>query len=274
MNLYQHLRLSRTNYLIAAVLLAAVMLVFAGGCAKRGHRLSEDGVNVDWARAKELFEHERYYRAQQLLRDITLNYSGSAIIDSAYFYLGRCSFELSDYLVAADEFNRLFTRFPSSELAGDASFYEALSYYELAPHYSLDQEFTKKSFDAFQRFLEDYSGHALSDSAYSYMAATREKLALKEYRAAELYYQVGEYASAILYAKALVANYYDTSQAERAQFLIGRSYYRLKDWRRAHEEFENYLRRFPDGGGFGRATELMQIALERKAQQPEGESNQ
>lgn len=266
--------MKRTYTLITALLLAAVLLILAGGCAKRGHRLSEDGVNVDWARAMDLFERERYYRAQQLLKDITLNYSGSAIIDSAYFYLGRCSYELNDYLVAADEFNRVVSRFPSSTLAGDAAFYEALSYYELAPHYSLDQQFTTKAFDVFQRFLEDYSGHALSDSAYAYMAAAREKLALKEYRAAELYYQIGEYASAILYSQALLSNYYDTSMAERAQFLIGRSYYRLKDWKRANEELDNYLRRFPDGSKFARATELMQVAAQRISDVPETEASQ
>ena len=252
--------------LTSVALLALILLLLIGGCAKRGYRISEDGVNVDWKRAMDLFERERYYRAQQLFRDITLNYSGSAIIDSAYFYLGRCSYELNDYLVAADEFNRVVTRFPSSTLAGDASFYEALSYFELSPHYSLDQQFMTKSFNAFQRYLEDYSGHVLSDSAYFYMSEARERLALKEFRAAELYYQIGEYASAILYAKILLADYYDTTLAERAQFLIGRSYYRLKDWPKAVEEFDNYLRRFPDGTWHSRALELKQAASERQSE--------
>ena len=241
-------------------------LLAIGGCAKQGRRLSTDGVEVDWARAMELFNRERYYRAQQLLRDITLNYSGSAVIDSAYYYLGRTSFELRDYLVAADEFHRVVTRFPSSALAGDAAFYEALSYFELAPPYSLDQQYMTQSFDAFQRFLEDYSDHALKDSAYTYMAQAREQLGKKEYYAAELYYQIGEYASAVLYAKVVLADYYDTSQAEHAQFLVGRSYYALKDWTRAREEFDNYLRRFPDGRHVWRAQGYMKAAgLREKA---------
>jgi outer membrane protein assembly factor BamD len=266
--------LNRKITLISATLLAAMILLLAGGCAKRAHRMSQDGVTVDWAHAMELFEHERYYRAQQLFQDIALNYSGSAVIDSAYFYLGRCSYELNDYLVAADEFHRVITRFPSSTLAGDASFYEALSYFQLAPCYALDQQFMTKSFETFQRFLEDYSGHALSDSAYAYMAEARERLALKAYRAAELYYQLGEYASAILYAKAVLADYYDTSQAEQAQFLIGKSYQRLKDWKRTYEEYENYLSRFPDGSQFERASELAQMALKRRSEMPDVEETQ
>jgi outer membrane protein assembly factor BamD len=245
------------KYAIAVALLALLLIA---GCAKRGTRLSPDGVTVDWTRAMELFNRERYYRAQALLRDITLNYSGSAVIDSAYFYLGRTSFELRDYLVAADEFKRVVTRFPSSTLAGDAAYYEALSYFELAPPYPLDQQYMTQSFDAFQRFLEDYSDHALKDSAYAYMTLAREQLGKKQYVAAELYFQIGEYASAILYAQAVLANYYDTSHAESAQFLIGKCYYYLKDWKRAREEFDNYLRRFPDGRQYRRAEEYMQTA--------------
>jgi outer membrane protein assembly factor BamD len=160
----------------------------------------------------------------------------------------------------------VITRFPSSTLAGDAAYYEARSYFELAPPFTLDQQFMTKSFNTFQRFLEDYPEHTLSDSAYVYMAKAREQLAIKEYRAAELYYQLGEYASAILYSDAVLSNYYDTKQASHAQFLKARSYYRLKDWTKAREEFDNYIQRFPDAAHVVRARDLRATSAEREAE--------
>jgi outer membrane protein assembly factor BamD len=253
----------RSGSFYAAVLVISLLTLALAGCGKRARETTLNGVDVDWARAKSLYERERYAGAQRALRDITLNYSGSAIIDSAYFLLGRASFETGDYLVAADDFNRLLTQFPSSPLAGDAAYYQARCYFELSPHYALDQQYTLEAFDDFQRYLEDYPDHALTDSAYHYIAICREKLALKVYRAGELYYTLGEYASSVLYADVILSNYYDTRFAERAQFLKARSYMKLKDWKRARTEFEAYMQRFPDGQNVPRARQLMATA-ERK----------
>jgi outer membrane protein assembly factor BamD len=240
-------------------------VLLAAGCAKRARETSLLGVEADWNRAKTLYERERYSSAQKILREVTLNYSGSAIVDSAYFLLGMTSFELGDYLVAADEFERLVSRFPSSTLAGDANFYKAKSNFELSPSYSLDQDFTVKAFDDFQRFLEDYPDHALADSAYYFIDVCRNKMALKIFRAGELYFTLGQYASSALYADVVLANYYDTPFAERAQFLKARSYYELKDWSRAKTELESYLQKFPDGASAFRVRQLLETSSEKLA---------
>ncbi|MBI5059698.1 outer membrane protein assembly factor BamD [candidate division KSB1 bacterium] len=218
-----------------------------------------------WSRAMDLFRRERYYRAQQILRDITLNYSGSAFIDSAQFYLARTSFEQDDYIIAADEFHRLITQYPFSKLVGDAAYWEGRCYYEQAPSYALDQEYTTKAFDTFQRFLEDNAGHALTDSAYRYITFCREQLAHKEFAAAELYFRLQEYASAALYADIVLSDYYDTSWAESAQYLKARCFASLKDWPRARDESKAYLDRYPTGGRREAARLLYAHAL-RKAE--------
>jgi outer membrane assembly lipoprotein YfiO len=222
-----------------------------------------------WSRAMNLFNREHYYRAQQLLLDITLNYSGSAFIDSAQFFLARCNFEQDDYVSAADEFHRLITQYPFSKLAGDASFWEARCYYEQSPSYALDQEYTTKSFDTFQRFLEDNPDHALADSAYRYISLCRDKLAHKEFASAELYYRLAEYASAALYADAVLTDYYDTSWIDAAQSLKARCYAALKDWPHAAEAAKLYLDRYAEGKRRGEMQTLYDNARRKADAMPQ-----
>lgn len=193
------------------------------------------------------FQREKYSRAQQLLKDFVLNYSGSTMVDSAQFYLGRCTFELEDYVTAAEEFKRVVTQYPFSKLVGDAAFWEARSYYQQSPSYPLDQAYTTQALDAFQRFLEENAGHALSDSGYKYIALCREKLSHKEYAAAKLYYDLGEFASAVLYCDGIRENYYDTPWADPAQYLKARCFAALGNRSRALQEYQEYLEKYPAG---------------------------
>lgn len=249
--------------ILSFILLLSLMAGLTGGCAKQAIR-EPLGPSESWQKALDLFQKERYYRAQQVLRDIVLNYSGSAIIDSAQYYLALCSFHLADYLTAADEFHRLTERYPYSKLTGDAVFFEARCYYEESPGYPLDQGYTNKALQGFQRFLEEYAGHALLDSGYRYLSLCREKLARKEYAAASLYFDLAEYASAILYADVVLDNYYDTPLAEPALYLKGRSYHSLKEWPRARKELQLYLDKYPQGKHVVRVKQLLSSAEQKK----------
>jgi TolA-binding protein len=84
-----------------AVLAALLSLWMLSGCMKQS-AVQMLGPEDSWRKARDLFDRGRYYRAREALRDIALNYPGSAMIDSAQFLLGRCSFEMGDYLSAAD----------------------------------------------------------------------------------------------------------------------------------------------------------------------------
>lgn len=227
------------------IVLLLALLVF--GCAQQTRFISDKGVEADWERAKDLFARERYYRAQQLLRDITLNYSGSSIIDSAYFYLGLAGFEQADYIVAADDFRRLAQQFPSSPLAAGAAYYESRCQFELTPDYRLDQTYTEQALSGFQRFLEEYSQNEYTDSAYVYLSKCREKLARKQFAGLKLYLKLQEFASVVIYSDAILADYYDTSFADEAAYDKIRALMKLNENVRAQAAIADYNRRFPQG---------------------------
>jgi outer membrane protein assembly factor BamD len=225
--------------LIALLLLIAVL----AGCSKHARR-EIPGPEESFRKAMNLFERERYYRAQELFRDIALNYSGSAIIDSTKFYLGLTYYHMRDYLTAADEFQRVGQLYPTSPVAPTAQYYLAMSYLEMAPSYSLDQKYTVKALDEFQRFLEDYNDHSWKLEAQQRLEECRNKLARKEYTASLLYYKMNEYASCVLYSDEVLANYYDTKWAGAAQLLKAKCYLALKDDERAAGELKKFLAKY------------------------------
>lgn len=237
-------RISTTGSLsLLAFLVLTVGLL--SGCAKSVRRAELLGPQESFRTALRLYERERYFRAQESLKDIVLNYSGSAIIDSVKFYLGLTYFQMREYLTAADEFQRVRQLYPQSPVAASAQFYVALSYFKLAPSYALDQQYTTKALDEFQRFLEDYQGHSLDPEAQKYIDECRDRLARKQYVASLLYFKMNEYASCVLYADVVLADYYDTRWAGAAQFLKAKCFIALKDDLRAAEELEKFLAKYP-----------------------------
>jgi len=220
-----------------------LLIVVLAGCGKKARR-EIPGPEESFRKAMNLFNRERYYQAQELFKDIALNYSGSAIIDSTKLYLGLTYYYMRDYLTAADEFQRVGQLYPTSPVAPTAQYYLAMSYLEMAPSYALDQKYTVKARDEFQRFLEDYNEHEWKLEARKRLEECRDKLARKEYAASLLYYKMSEYASCVLYSDEVLANYYDTKWAAAAQLLKAKSYLALKDDTKAAEELEKFLAKY------------------------------
>ncbi len=73
---------------------------------------------------------------------------------------------------------------------------------------------------------------------------TRARLAKKDYKAGELYYQQEKYPSAIIYFDRVLELYADTPWAAPALKLKGNSYFEMKKYTEAANAYEIYLREF------------------------------
>lgn len=110
-----------------------------------------------WDLAKRAFEYENYLDAVDILNVFTLNYSGSALIDSAQFLLGECHFALHEYILAESEYQRLVQNLPQSPLVDDARLKMVLCNLYLSPSYARDQKYTEKTSQVAREFLQDYA---------------------------------------------------------------------------------------------------------------------
>jgi len=195
--------------------------------------------------AIKMFEKRDYYDAKSQFRIITLSYSGNTLANKAQFYLAECHFFLKEYIIAASEYERLIKVYPNSEYVDDAKYKLGLSYYELSPKPSLDQEYTIKAIKEFQEFLEDYYFSPLVTQVETKLQEARNKLAKKTFDAAEQYRKMGFYNAAIIYFSKVLENYYDSEYAPYAQFWLGECYRKLNNLTDAQDAFNMFIKKYP-----------------------------
>jgi len=231
-----------------------LLIVFSGCNSYNVNRDLEPEQRLEIA--KKMFNNKDYLEAKTQFKIITLNNPGASYVDQAQYYLAECHFHLKEYILAADEYGRLIRLYPSSERQDDALFKIAYCDYKLSPKPSLDQTYTVKAVENFQRFLEDFPQSELVPKAEELLKICRSKLAEKEYKAGELYVKLRDFNGAHIYFSSVIQNYYDTKFVEDAIYWNAESLYRLKKDREARQEFEELLRRYPD-------TEHKNDAIER-----------
>lgn len=226
------------------VLLVFMLAAVTVSCNKKTIR-PDLPADERFAIAKKMFDKHNYFDAKDQFRIITLSNSGSAIADKAQFYLGECHFNLKEYILSANEYERLIKMYPNSEYIDDAKYKLGLSYYKLSPKYSLDQEYTNKAIKEFQEFLEDYPSSPLFPVVEKKLQEARDKLARKVYEAAEQYRRLGLYRSGVIYYTLVLEKYYDSSYAPQAQYWLGECYRHLNQFDKALDTYKAFLKRYP-----------------------------
>jgi len=222
--------------------------------------------------AMDKFDRGKYLDASEQLSFVTMNYSGSSIVDSAQYFLAECHFNMKEYLIAASEYERLIYQFSSSNLVDDAKYKIGLSYFKLSPHYALDQEYTLRSIDEFQEFTEFYPNSDLVPEVMDKIFEARTKLAKKSYRSGELYYKMRDYESAILYFDEILDYYYDTEYAPAALFKKGQSYYKMKKYEEAMEIIKRLQEKYPGTPEASKANDLLKRTQDAFAKSAENKS--
>lgn len=226
-------------------LIPLLLLLLVYGCAT-----SVDTANMQaddrLKYAMELYNDESYDLAIVEFEAILLQYPGSEVIDDAQYYLGMCRFNRNEFLLAGYEFSKLISNIAASQYVADAQFMLAECYYQLSPHYSLDQKFTRKAIMEFQAFIDFFPTNDKVQECERKIKELNSKLALKEYSAATIYRKMEFYTAAILAYENVIELFHDTEFAPLASYnkillLIERN--QKAD---AQKEINNFLMRYPE----------------------------
>lgn len=179
-----------------------------------------DSLEVAYEKAYNLYEKEDYNKAAEAFETVIQVGRGSDIAQNAQYYLAESYFNDERYLLAASEYERHASQYPRSEVREEVDFKQALSYYHLSPRYRLDQEYTRTAIDRFRLFNSRYSESDRVDEAQEYISELRSKLARKIYSSGELYMRIDQYPAAIVYFDLAIDRYPDSEWAEEA--LVGK----------------------------------------------------
>jgi outer membrane protein assembly factor BamD len=181
-------------------LMFVLLVLAAAGCPKRVQLppVPQDAQQaIDQATTS--LEAKRYRQAEDQFTFIIFNFPGSRQASDAQYYLAETYFRSKDYLQAQDEFDFYLKNFPNGRFQEEATYKLAVSYLRSAPSHVRDQSRALRAQEIINQFIETYPDSPLRPEAEQLLGDIAERLALREFDAARIYYTSGEYKSALVY---------------------------------------------------------------------------
>lgn len=209
-------------------------------------RTSNDPAKI-YKRALKYYDEEQYDKAQTLLELSIPNYRGKEEAEDLYFKYANTYYKLGEYILAAHYFKSFSNTFYNSDNKQEAEFMSAYSNYELSPNSKLDQTYTAKAIEEFQRFVNAYPKSDKVEECNDLIDEMRAKLELKAFDQGKLYYEIGQYQSATKSFSNLLTEYPDTKRSEEVRFLMLKSSFELAQksiYEKKRERYEETISQF------------------------------
>jgi outer membrane protein assembly factor BamD len=181
-------------------LVFTLLVLAAAGCPKRAaiQPVPQDAEQA-LARAVAELDARHFRKAEDQFTFIIFNFPGSRQASDAQYYLAEAYFRSKDYVQAQSEYDFYLKSFPNGRFEEDATYKLAVSYLRSAPGHVRDQARALKAQETIEQFLQAYPDSPLRPDAEKLLGDIAERLALREFDAARIYYTSGEYKSAVVY---------------------------------------------------------------------------
>lgn len=208
------------NKLTISISVLLFFVLAASGCKSKYEKLrASNDTRKKYQEAIKYYEKKNYSKALPLFDDLIQKYRGTAEAEDLTYYFAYTHYKLRDYTTARYHFKTFSDTYASSPKAEECRFMAAYCFYLESPVYSLDQENTLKAMDALQLFINLYPKSERAPEATTLINNLREKLETKSYANAKLFYNIGDYKSAVIAFRNSERDFPDTKYAEEMQFL-------------------------------------------------------
>jgi len=242
---------------IKIVFTVLVLLIVAASCNNKYNKIykSKDYVYKQ-KMADEFYAKKKYKVAQQLYEELFAVVKGTPQFEDVYYKDAYCFYYMKDYLQAQSLFKGFLEVYPNSPRAEEVDYMHAFCFYKQSPKLELEQVNTTKAIGMMQTFINQHPGSERIKDATEIIDACRIKLEQKEYRSAELYYNLGQYRAAALAFTNLINNYPESKDGDSYKLKIVRSYYRfaklsyedkqIERFEKVISEYQDFADRYPE----------------------------
>lgn len=243
---------------IVVMLLAAVVLA---SCGEYNRIVKSTDYNYKYEAAKNYFAKGQYGRAATLLNELITILKGTDKAEESLYMLAMSYYNQKDYATAAQTFTVYTNTYPRGVFAELASFQAGKALYLDTPEPRLDQSGTYAAIQQLQTFMEYYPMSDRKQEAQNMIFALQDKLVIKEYLSARLYYNLGNYMgnnyeSCVITAQNALKDYPYTDMREELSILILRARYEMAvysvedkkadRYRETIDEYYAFKNEFPD----------------------------
>lgn len=175
---------------ILLTLFAALLL---SSCGEYNKLLKSNDYEYKYEAAKGYFAKGQYNKAATLLNELIAILKGTTSAEESLYMLGMCYYNMEDYQVAAQTFTQYYNYYPRGVYAELARFHTGKALYLDTPEPRLDQSGTYSAIQQLQMFMEYFPQSSKKEEAQNMIFELQDKLVMKEYLSAKLYYNMGTY---------------------------------------------------------------------------------
>jgi outer membrane protein assembly factor BamD len=222
------------------LLLLSVVLLTSSCANKFGKVMKSKDYEYKLKMAEQYYAAKKYTYAQQLFEDIFPYIKGSTRYEDVYYKFAFSYYYEEDYLNAENLFKSFVENFPTSTKAEECEYMRAYCYFKQSPKVELDQTNTNKTMQLMQVFLNTHPASPRSKDANDIIEKCREKLEAKEFKSAELYYNLGFYKAAAIAFGNVSDNFPDSKNADEYKLRVIKSYYKYAEMSYEEKQRERY----------------------------------
>lgn len=194
---------------------------------------------------KNYFAKGQYNRAATLLNELIAILKGTDKAEESLYMLGMSYYNQKDYQTAAQTFIQYYNVYPRGTFTELARFHAGKALYLDTPEPRLDQSGTYSAIQQLQMFMEYFPQSSKKEEAQNMIFALQDKLVMKEYLSAKLYYNMGNYLgnnyqACVITAQNALKDYPYTNLREDLSILILRAKYELAVYSVEDKRAERY----------------------------------
>jgi outer membrane protein assembly factor BamD len=177
------------KYIIVALVSGSVL----SSCGDYNKVLKSTDYEYRYEAAKSYFAKGDNTKAATLLEELITIMKGTTQAEESLYMLAMTYYNQGDYVTASHYFNTYYTTYPRGIFTEQARFHSGKSLFLDTPEPRLDQTHTYKAINELQLFCEYFPESKFKAEAQQMMFDLQDKLVMKDYQAAKLYFNLGSY---------------------------------------------------------------------------------
>jgi outer membrane protein assembly factor BamD len=237
----------------SAVVLISFLLL---GCTGINKVMKSKDHEYKLRMAEQYYVKKKYIYAQQIYEEIMPYYRGTPEFEDIYYKYAYTAYYMEDFVLAENLFKTFLEIYPNSSRAEEIDFMRAFTYYRQSPKPELDQTNTIKAMQMMQTFINTHPGSARNKEASDIIDDCRQKLEIKDYKAAQLYYDLGQFRASAVSFSTLLNSFPESTKSDEYKMMVIRSYFRFAEmsvedkkaerFEKVVQECQDFIDRFPE----------------------------
>jgi outer membrane protein assembly factor BamD len=254
------------------VLVLLIPLLILAACNTQFNKvLKSKDFEFKLKKADEYFAKKNYKNAEELYVELFSVFKGTEKFEELYYKYAYCSFHQKNYADAENLFKGFLEVFPNSTRAEEVAYMHAYTFYLQSPTVELEQINTSKAIGMMQSFINTYPNSPRIKDANEIIAKGRSKLELKEYKTAQLYYNLQQYRAAGISFANLLNSYPESNKGEEYMLMAIKSYYEFaklsvydkqeERYQKVSTEYFDFADRYPESKMLKEAENYKNLSL-------------